>query len=275
MFVYPCLWSLCAMLRRAGIPIVFMSHNVLDHERRSWNAFLSTSILRLGSLHLVHNGCEIERLRALLPDADVRAHRHPIYDHYPAAQTRLPRRAGLELLFYGFIRTYKGLPVLLEAIGLLRDIDLRLTVVGEFWTGEKAARELIDRLGIGAKIELVPRYVSEIETAAYFDRADAVVLPYLVATGSGVATVAYHYDKPVIATDTGGLSDYVLEGRTGLLTRPADASALAEAIRRFNASNRDAWAPAIRDFKQTFSGESMARTILDAARDLRSKTAAE
>jgi glycosyltransferase involved in cell wall biosynthesis len=178
----------------------------------------------------------------------------------------MPREHALELLFFGFVRPYKGLDVLLEALAMLpRDLDVRLTVAGEFWHGAEEARAQISRLGIGNRVTIVDRYLPQEEVADYFARADAIVLPYRSATGSGVVAIAYHYEKPVIVTAVGGLPDVVEEGVTGFLVPPEDPRALADTIARLPDADLDRMAVAARRFKESrLSWAGMARTVLDA-----------
>src|SRR5690606_33456182 len=183
-----------------------------------------------GDAFFVQTREEERKLHAFLGDVPVTYHPHPIYDQFPAAKGNLPRRKSLEFLFYGFIRPYKGLDVLINAMGRLRDIDFHLSIVGEPWQSEESIwRTRFREAGIEAKVEFVPRYVSDQETAEYFDRADVVVLPYRSGTGTGVVATAYHYLKPVIATRVGGFNDVVDDGITGLLVEPGDSAALAAA----------------------------------------------
>lgn len=235
-FLAPCLFYVAHRLGKKGIPVVFFCHNVTDHEASSWKRLLARSVLHQGSGFVVQTREEESRLRDLLGEIDVMYHPHPVYDQFPPAQGMLKRRARVELLFYGFIRPYKGLDILLEAMSGLDDLDVRLSVVGEPWGKETVGWDRrIHEQGIEDVVEYVPRYVSEEESAEYFARADAVVLPYRSATGTGVVAAAYHYRKPVIASSVGGLRDVVIDGETGILFEPATAERLRAAIRTFAA----------------------------------------
>ncbi|MEJ2033783.1 MAG: glycosyltransferase [Deltaproteobacteria bacterium] len=169
----------------------------------------------------------------------------------------------MEGLFYGFVRPYKGLDLLIEAMGKTAD-DVYLTVAGEFWEGEERVRERIRALSLGERVELRPRYHSEEETAELFARSDVVVLPYRSATGSGVVPLAYSYDKPVIVTRVGGLPDVVHHGETGRVVAPENIDALAEAIKSMTRIEAVAMAPAIRALKGSMTWTSLASALLDA-----------
>ena len=144
------------------------------------------------------------------------------------------------------MRPYKGLDVLIDALGLMQDKSIHLTVVGEFWGGRKEIEGQIQQLELQNRVELVPRYVTDQETAEYFARADVLVLPYRSATGSGVLGIAYYYRKPVIVSRVGGLADMVEENQTGLIVAPGSPEALAEAIASITAEDATRMAPSTR-----------------------------
>ena len=250
-------------LRRRDIDVVFFCHNVLDHEETAWKRALARLVLRQGSRFVVHTRVEESRLKELIPGAVVAVHPHPIYDQFPEPKRHLPRRAGLELLFYGFVRPYKGLDVLTKAIGLLKGQDVFLTVAGEFWQGEKEIRQQIAQLAIEDQVEIISRYVSDQETAQLFDRSDLVILPYRSATGSGVIPIAYHYGKPVIATRVGGLPDVVWDGKTGRIVPPGDVKALANAIREMTQPRAADMRRKIEQIKRQLTWHNLAKAAMD------------
>jgi glycosyltransferase involved in cell wall biosynthesis len=260
-FLAPCLAWLARACRAKGADVRFVCHNVADHEAAWWKTAIARLVLKQGNSYLTHTRADAGNLERLIPGAAIIVHPHPIYDQFPPPARTLPRRARLELLFFGLVRPYKGLDVLIEAMGLLEDLDVKLSVVGEFWEGREATERRIRDLGLTERVELVPRYVSDAEAANYFARADAVVLPYRGATGSGVIAVAYHYDKPVIASEVGGVPDVVTEGATGRLVPPGDAGALAEAIRRLPEMDPAATRAAIAAFKATLTWDHLARAF--------------
>jgi len=265
-FWAPCIGCIAAILRRNGIEVVFLCHNVVEHESSAWKQWLSRMVLRCGTRFVVHTREDQSNLKHLLPEAVVTVRPHPIYSHFPPPERTLSRRRGLELLFYGFVRPYKGLDTLIEAMGRLKGEDLHLTIAGEFWEGERRTRERVAELGIAEQVEIRARYHSEQDTAELFARADVVVLPYRSATGSGVLPIAYHYDKPVIATRVGGLPDVVQEGRTGRLIDPDSVAALAEAITHLNRDQARAMQPAIQALKQRMTWTSLASSFLESPR---------
>jgi glycosyltransferase involved in cell wall biosynthesis len=212
----------------------------------------------------------VEReLKQFLPRALYRHVPHPVYNIFGAASDKDSARAALGLsderivLFFGYVRRYKGLHVLLDAMPhLLSHFPVRLLVVGEFYDNEQAYREQIRTLGLEHAVTLHSDYVPNERVGAYFSAADVVVLPYLSATQSGIAQIAYNFDRPVIATDVGGLAEVVLDGRTGYIVPPGDPEALAEAIARFYREHREQeFAVQVREEKRKYTWENLVAAI--------------
>jgi glycosyltransferase involved in cell wall biosynthesis len=259
-----CFHHIAAASRRANTPVVFLCHNASEHEDAAWKRALAKWALRTADRFVVHDQRARQALLDAVPRASVLVHPHPTHDHFPRALGSLPRRAALELLFFGFVRPYKGLDLLLDAMALLEGKDIHLTIAGEFWSGLDDCRARIASPGLQERVELLPRYHSEHETAELFTRADVVVLPYRSATGSAVIPLAYHYGKPVIATEVGGLPDVVQHDRTGLLVPPCSAQALADAIRSMSPAKAANMRPAIEDLAASMTWDGLAKTVLDA-----------
>ena len=138
------------------------------------------------------------------------------------------------LLFFGFVRPYKGLDVLLEALPIiLREFPVHLLIVGEIWGDETDYRTQIERLGLSSHVTIVNQYIPNEDLRRYFGAADVVVLPYRSATQSGVIQLAFGFGKPVITTQVGGLAEAVVDDVSGLIVPPGDTSALADAVIRF------------------------------------------
>jgi glycosyltransferase involved in cell wall biosynthesis len=259
-----CFHHIAAAVTRAGIPLVFVCHNPIEHEDAAWKRTLSAWVLGTTDRFVVHDRHGRQALLERFPKARVLVHPHPVHGHFPAARGSLPRRAGLELLFFGFVRPYKGLDLLLDAAALLRGKDIKLTIAGEFWSGLAEYRARIAALGLQEMVELLPRYHSEQETAELFARADVVVLPYRSATGSAVIPLAYHYGKPVIATEVGGLPDVVEHERTGLLVAPGSVAALAKAIEALPAARASQMRGAIQTLAASLTWDGFGKTVLDS-----------
>lgn len=258
-------WAFCfryiaKQVRGSGATVVLLCHNVIEHESSRWKHMLTRSVFAQADRFVVHTHQDAANLANAVVNPRVEIHPHPIYSQFPEPEQPWQRRARLELLFYGFVRPYKGLGTLLEAMALLADLDVKLTVAGEFWDGEDAAKHKIQALGLSDRVELRPRYHTERETAQLFDRADCVILPYRSATGTGVIPIAYHYNKPVVVTRVGGLPDIVLDGTTGFVVDPESPQSLAQGIKRC-----EAFRPlpgAFDEMKRRMSWESMAEALI-------------
>lgn len=243
-FLAPCFLGLLYLYRRAfpGFPVLALCHNVLPHETHWLDSMLTRAVLSLATHHVVHSREDKARLLALLPHARVRVLEFPPYRsfaslRYERAQAR--HLLGLDqerpvLLFFGFVRPYKGLECLIRAVHrVTRHIPVHLLVVGEFWEDKRKYVRQIQDMGLSSYVTIVDRYVPNEEVGLYFGAANVVVLPYLETSQSAVLQVAFEMGVPVIASDVGGLRESVRNGVDGLLVRPGDSAALACAILRF------------------------------------------
>lgn len=267
-------WAACdrhmtSRLRRAGIPVIFFCHNILDHEERKWKWSVARRVLGQGDAFLTHAWAAADRLRTFLPQARVAVHTHPIPHDLPPPAGRRPRRAALELLFFGIVRPYKGLDLLAAALERLPGADIALTVAGEWWVRDRNLRRRLAGLPIAGGVEILDRYLPAAAAAELFDRADAVVLPYLAASGSGVIPQAYCYEKPVIATAVGGMPEAVEDGVTGRLVPPGDPEALAAVIREFPSLDTAGLRAGVRDLARKLTWESLAGDLLALAETVR------
>ena len=277
-FFGPCYGTVAAIVRwRRSTKVIFLCHNIVPHERRPGDRLFTRWAFAFADRFIVQSG-EVEKdLRGFLPNARAALVRHPLYDLFghpvlkEGARRALQVTAGRVLLFFGYIRPYKGLRVLLEALALLvgreEFSDLLLLVVGEFYEDEASYRAFITARNLGHHVQIVGEYVPQNRVAQYFSASDVVILPYRSATQSGIAQIAYNFNKPVIATTVGGLAEVVVEGKTGFLVPPDDPPALAEAIARFYREGRGQEMTAgVEAEKKNFSWERMTTTIEELAR---------
>lgn len=227
--------------RGSGSPKrLFLCHNVEPHERAPLMRALASYGLGAADGFLVHARTEAARLAPRARGRPVRVHPHPSYEIFSAKRpSREEARAALgahgrTILFFGYVRPYKGLGDLLQALALARPTSWDLLyVVGEFYEPRERYAGALGHPALRDKVRVVDRYVANEEVAAYVAAADVVALPYRSATGSGIAQVAFGGGVPVIATRTGGLEEVVEDGVTGILVPPDDPPALARAIERY------------------------------------------
>lgn len=231
-------WRLKA---RSGTRIVFLCHNFHPHEPSGLDRVLTRYGMRHVDGILALSESVAREARSVAPHADVRCVPHPvptIFAPMPAAADArrkygIPADA-LVLLFFGHIRAYKGLSVLLQALPqILAQRPCRLIIAGEFYEPRQQYDRLITHLGISGRVTIVDRYLPDEEVPEVFAAADVCVLPYISATQSGVAKVAYGFGKPVITTDVGGLAEEVIDGKTGYVVPPRNPEAIAAAVERF------------------------------------------
>lgn len=248
--------------RKKGIKVLFLCHNAIDHESAFWKAAIGRMALSQSDNFLVHTKSEKDRLLRMNPDSNIFVHPHPVYNHFPTATQKRSRRARLELLFFGFVRHYKGIDVLLSAMQLLEDEDIFLTVAGEWWEKDKKLKKMLKDERCRNNVEVIDYYLSEKEVAECFCRADVVILPYRSATCTGVIPVAYHYGKPVIASRTGGIPEVVIDGVSGRLFEPENPQALAAVIREFLHSPAARMREGVRKVAATMTWDSLAECIL-------------
>ena len=228
-FFAPLLGTLARRLRRQGLRVVIECHNVLPHEGSPADRWLTRYGFAAADQFIVHARSDEERLRQLAPDRPISLSPLPMLQEFESSTHG--KRDGRRLLFFGKVRRYKGLEVLLEAMPkVLARIDCELLVVGEFYENVETYQRLLRKHGIEGKVTVVNRYVTNEEVADYFAQADVLVLPYTSASQSGVAQIALANDLPIIASRAGGLCDSLTDGVDGLSFRPGDSDDLAEKI---------------------------------------------
>lgn len=249
------------LLRRHQIPVALLCHNLNDHDSGRLQRWLTRYFLAQADAFIVHTSEQEAILLKLFPHKKVVRHPHPVYNQFPEASITLPQRGRLELLFFGFIRPYKGLDLLVQALAEVADKTVFLTVVGEPWIDPETLRTRI--LSMGApNVELHFEYVDDVSAANYFKRADIVVLPYLTATGSGVAALAQNYERPLLVTAVGGLKEVVENGVTGHIVEPNSVDQIVKCIRELDRASLQSMHDNIRRANLQLSWDSMASSIL-------------
>jgi glycosyltransferase involved in cell wall biosynthesis len=207
-------------------------------------------------------------LKQFIKDQPVIKVDHPLYDNFGLPINKKDARSKLGigqdtplLLFFGFIRKYKGLDILIQALKELNDPSIKLLVAGEFYEDAQEYFALVKKLGLENQVIFRNDFIPNEEVKEYFSAADVIVQPYRNATQSGVTPLAYHFGKPMIVTNVGGLPDYVPAGKVGLVTAP-DAESIAKAIRQFFTMDPSHFAYHIQIEKQKFSWSSFSRSLL-------------
>lgn len=268
-FMAPMTVGLARAAHRLGAKVVMLCHNVLPHERGGWERTPIRWALRQADRLLVHSTREQTQAQALLPEIPTRVVALPSYGALRApGWTRAQARAALGLeghviLFFGFVRPYKGLLDLLEALPAIK-VDVQLLVVGEIWGDAGSYQARVAALGLEGRVRFVDRYVANDEATMFFAAADLAVLPYREATGSAVLQLALGMGVPVVATRAGGMDEAVVDGKTGYLVEAGDVAGLAHAITRFFSEERAAeFRAAIQDQAERFTWAAVEAAALE------------
>lgn len=274
-FFGPCFGTIARRAKRNGkTKVVCICDNVIPHEKRPGDRMFTRYAFGSVDGFIVQSDAVERDLVSFLPGARYRKVAHPVYTLFgeptdtDEARRRLNIRRLRVLLFFGYVRPYKGLDALLEAMARLKGrLDVHLLVVGEFYGDYPAYQIKIRELSLQENVTTNAEYVPNDQVGLYFSAADVVVLPYHSATQSGIVQIAYNFDKPVIATNVGGLGEVVLHQKTGLLVPPGNPDALAEAILQFYSEGKEKeYVEHIRVEKKKYTWEAMAVAVEDLVR---------
>lgn len=223
----------------AGCKVISILDNVIPHESHFFDKPLTSYYLKGHDGFVVLCNAVRDDLLSLKPDARYIVSPHPIYSNFgeKIPKDRARRMLGLDpyrktLLFFGLIREYKGLDILLEAFSAL-DSSYQLVVAGEPYGPFDRYRRLIDASPNRSRIHLATRFISDDEVAPYFCASDLCVLPYRSATQSGISSISYHFDLPMVTTSVGGLKEMIGDSGTGIVTESITPGAVREAVERF------------------------------------------
>ena len=256
------------MLRRHGVKTITVVHNAIPHEPKFFDKPLARRFFRLNDVLVSMCDAVTADIRSLCPDACIVQRPHPVYDHFgqkgdkAAAQKELGLDPKLRtLLFFGLIRDYKGLDLLLDAMPLLGP-DYQLVIAGESYGSFDKYQAQIDASGCADRIHVFNRYIRDEEVPLFFSASDVCVLPYRSATQSGVTAIALHFETPVVATPVGGLAESVERPGIGVMAGDVSAQGVADAIRRLYADGPETFSDRIREVKKEMTWEAFAGAVL-------------
>ena len=276
-FFGPCFGAISSMVRQwTGAKVLFICDNVIPHERRPGDVVFTRFAFRYVDYFIAQSRAVERELKEFWPSAQYRFIPHPVYEIFgkgiskSAARKKIGLRDPRMILFFGYVRRYKGLETLLHALPLvLQRIPVKLLVVGEFYDDERRYRELVKTLGIEKHVSIHADYVPNDKVGTYFSASDVVVLPYRSATQSGIVQIAYQFDKSVIATDVGGLAEVIIDGETGFLVPPDNPAALADAIVEFYQKKLEKkFEKRVKKEKLRYSWSAMVKAIVELAKEI-------
>ena len=271
-FMAPCLGTIAGLIRKNGhSKVICLADNIIPHEHRPGDRLLTNYFIQRIDGLIAMSKSVLTDAQSFKKDLQVGYCPHPIFDNYGERLSFETAKEKLKLdidtkylLFFGFIRDYKGLDLLLNAFAdtRLRKFPVKLLVAGEYYSSPEPYLELIKKNGLEDLIELRTEFIADEEVNLYFSAADMVVQPYKSATQSGVTQIGYHFNKPMLVTNVGGLSEIIPDGKIGYVVEP-DSQKIADALVDFYVHDRMAGFEAnMADEKKKFSWENMANTFL-------------
>jgi len=246
--------------------------NIVPHEKHFYDPWLSAYFIASTDAFVVMSRSVKEELRRFTRNKAIRYFPHPVYDIYGKRKDRdtALMELGLDpsfryLLFFGFIREYKGLDLLLRSMALpaIRQSKLKLIVAGEFYGNREKYLSLINELDIADRVILHTEFIPDQQVHLYFSGAELLVQPYRTATQSGIAQIAYHFELPMVVTRVGGLPEIVEDGKSGFVT-DVDPAAISQAVKRyFDEGLQASFSEGARALKEKFSWKNLAGAFLD------------
>jgi len=261
-FMGPCLGTILRFVRKnQHTRIVCIADNIIPHEKRFGDAILTKYFIKPIQAFITMSENVFSDLRKFEPIKPAILVNHPLYDNFGAIVSKTEARNHLALpidkkiiLFFGFIRHYKGLDLLIEAMAdqRVKDAEIVLLVAGEFYKDPKPYLEQIKHLGLEKSIILKTQFIQDDEVRYYICASDLVVQPYRNATQSGVTPLAYHFEKPMLVTNVGGLPMMVPNGKVGLVSEPNPKS-LANSILEYFNKGEQYFLPNLREEKKKYS----------------------
>lgn len=265
----PSLGAVAGILKKHGVFNLSVLDNVIPHEKKFYDNTLTNYFVKRNHAFMAMSRSVADDLLTFNPQASYALHPHPLFDFGPKIEKKEAIiKLGLNpddsyLLFFGFIRRYKGLDLLLEAMAdsKMKNRNVKIIVAGEYYEDAAYYKDKIKEYGIGDKVILRTDYIPSDMVKYYFSAADMIVQPYRSATQSGVTQIAYHFEKPMLVTDVGGLSEIVPNGKVGYVVQP-NASAIASAINDFYENSRESqYSANVKEEKKRFQWESFAAAI--------------
>ncbi len=274
-FMGPALGTILRRIKKNNhTKIIAITDNINPHEKRPGDTSFTKYFLKTVDAFVTMSEKVLKDLR-MFTNKPAHCVVHPLYDNFGDIISKEKARNFLKIssdekiiLFFGFIRKYKGLDILLEAMKILQEKEnnqhIKLLIAGEYYEDEKPYNDLIDSLKIAPQLILKTSFIPDSEVKYYLCAADFVIQPYRNATQSGVTPLAYHFEKPMLVTNVGGLPDMVPDYKSGLVAEP-NAVSIAEKIEELFSLGENFFLPHLREEKKKYSWEILVKTIIDLA----------
>lgn len=274
-FMAPCLGRVARIVKRGGkTKVVSILDNIIPHEHRPGDRMFGRYFTRSVDGFVAMSDSVLEDLKQFDIAKPRVFCRHPLYDNFGAKASREEAIKFLGqdpeqryMLFFGLIRDYKGLDLLLKAYAdsRFRKMNVKLIVAGEFYSGSEKYFEMEKQLGLEGMVIWKSDFVPDSEVRYCFGAADIIVQPYKSATQSGVTQIAYHFEKPMLVTNVGGLAEIVPNGKVGYVVEPDSAQIADALVDFFENSRQDQFTEGILSEKKQYAWSNMTRSIKKAA----------
>jgi glycosyltransferase involved in cell wall biosynthesis len=269
-FLAPCLGTICRIIKsNKHTKIICLVDNIIPHEKRMGDKLLTRYFAKAVDGFLTMSNKVAEDVK-LISSKPIALSPHPIFNHFGAPIPKDEARKILNIgedekiiLFFGFIRQYKGLDLLLKAMATenIKQSNIKLMIVGEFYEEAKPYFDLISSLKIEQSVILHTQFIPDGEVKNYVCSADFIIQPYKNATQSGVTPLAYHFEKPMLVTNVGALADTVPNGKVGVVVEPTVES-IAKGIETLYLNGANYYAAYIQAEKNKYSWEQMTNNFL-------------
>ncbi|MEO6668739.1 MAG: glycosyltransferase [Ferruginibacter sp.] len=278
-FMGPCLGTILRLVKKnRHTKVVCLADNIIPHEKRFGDIAFTKYFLKPIDTFITMSEKVLADLKLFAPAKPAKYVAHPLYDNFGEKISKTEAREKLKIrndeliiLFFGFIRRYKGLDILLDAMKILQTLDNKrpkispkLLIAGEFYEDRRSYDQQIKSLGIEDSLILHTDFIRDSEVKYYLCAADVVVQPYRNATQSGVTPLAYHFEVPMIVTNVGALPAMVPDNKVGLIAEP-NAASLAEKIFEYFDKGEAGFLPYLKEEKKKYSWELMVNAIVDSA----------
>lgn len=267
-FMAPCFGTISRLIKyNKKTKIIAIADNIIPHEKRPFDSLLTKYFVKSADAWIAMSQSVYENIAIFNKTSPRMLCFHPIFDNFgekidkvDAQKTLELNSANINILFFGLVRDYKGLDLLINALSdnRLKEFPLHLTVAGEFYESPTKYEEIISKLEL-KNITIHNKFIDNESVKNYFCACDLVVLPYKTATQSGVTQIAFHFEKPMLVTDVGGLAEIVKDGKSGYVCQ-ANAQSIADCLYNF-CKNKTDFSSSIIEEKKKFSWSNMTKSI--------------
>ncbi|QZE13573.1 glycosyltransferase family 4 protein [Halosquirtibacter laminarini] len=280
-FLSPAFGTIARIIKtKSNAKVLLLADNIIPHEKRFFDNILTKYTVKHIDGFLTMSSSVLKQLEQFDQTKPRKLSVHPLFDNYGEKVRREEsiKKLGLNpqyryILFFGFIRDYKGLDLLIEAFSYITDLDpnIRLLIAGEYYSKPDKYLSLIKSHNLQKKVELHTHFIGEDQVKYYFNAADIVAQPYRSATQSGVTQIAYHFEIPMLVTDVGGLSEIVPDKKVGYVV-PTDPKDIANALSDFYLNNRfTSFVDNIKVEKKRYSWDKLTQACYDVCQEITSR----